>query len=353
MNNRGKPVGEDVAGQPLLLELPGAEPPSGHNGNAKKAGPTTDRSSDRLAPHPYSVLLGTRSSDQFQGLVESIRQSGEAGKLVLYEGQVLWDPDRYRAAQVLGLEVRTKNFDGDDPIAFLCANLLHGLHHDAGTRAVIVADLYPWVDRGRPNKSTLTVDFASPRLLPKTTEQLAALADVGTTRISQAKEICLAGLATYVKSSALTFAEALRRIKVVRLAGLEPSVRCGEISFELAYEQASSARENQNANSANQQLSRKGLIERIEKLEAESSELRQRLSTDFNPEPVESDEMESILPDIGSIDNQWRRMFKSQPTPCPSCEGLVYECAAIDAERERLVQLLTDAGLDPYVSPVE
>ena len=353
MKTSGKPVGEGVAGQPLLLALPGAEPPSAPTVNSHKARSIANKSDDRLEPHPYSTWLGTRALDQFQGLVESMRQSGEVGEIVLYEGKVLWDPDHYRAAQALGLEVRTKNFDGDDPIAFLCANLLHGLHHDAGTRAVIVADLYPWLERGRPNKSTVTVDLPSPHLPPKTTEQLAALADVGTTRISQAKEICLAGLATDVKGQALTFAEALRRIKVVRLAGLEHRVRCGEISFELAYEQASSARENQNASSANKEPSRKCLIERIEKLEAENSELRQRLSPDFNPEPVETDEMESILPGINSIDNQWRRMLKSEPTSCLSCQDLVYECAAMDAERERLVQLLTDAGIDPHVYLVE
>ena len=101
--DHGEPGGKT---QPLLFETHGANSPSGSNGVSKQVRPTADVSSDRLEPHPYSTLLGVRSPDEFRALAESMRQSGDAGEAVLYEGKVLWDPDRYRAAQMLGLKIR-------------------------------------------------------------------------------------------------------------------------------------------------------------------------------------------------------------------------------------------------------
>ena len=348
--DHGEPEGKT---QPLLFETHGATP-SVSNGVSRRALLTADASSDRLEPHPYSTLLGVRSPEEFRALAESMRQSGDAGEAVLYEGKVLWDPDRYRAAHMLGLKIRTKPYRGDDPVALLCSYHCHDLHLDAGTRAVTVVDLYPWADRGRPKKLTVTVDFSPRELEPKTNEQMAALAGVGTTLISQAKEVCMVGLAGAVKGKDISFAEALRRVKLVRAAGFEDQVRSGEVDFDTAYEQAHSTPENQAGDAANKRPSRTQLIQRIEKLETENDELRQRLASSFYSETPEPREMAVTLPDISSSTSYWQRWLESKPTSsCSSCQELASECVAFDEETVRLLQILRDVGLDRWGNPVE
>ena len=61
---------------------------------------------------------------------------------------------------------------------------------------------------------------------------------VGTTRISEAKEICKFGLEHLVLTRELTFGEALKRVKSVRAADLAQSVQAGELTFDAAYARA-------------------------------------------------------------------------------------------------------------------
>ena len=61
---------------------------------------------------------------------------------------------------------------------------------------------------------------------------------VGTTRISEAKQLCAFSLENLVLTRELAFGEALKRIQLVRAADLAESVQAGELTFYAAYERA-------------------------------------------------------------------------------------------------------------------
>ena len=168
--------------------------------------------------------------------------TGTASALVveLLDGTVLWDWDAYVIAREIGFPLRFEQYDGGDPVAHLCLRGLHVRPLSQSHKALIVVSMCGWVSRGRPKreKSTESVDFSDNPTKCRTTVEMAELARVGTTLISQAKVVSALGLTERVLAGALGFADAYRRARVVCGCGLEKSVQSGETSFDRAYQQA-------------------------------------------------------------------------------------------------------------------
>lgn len=191
-----------------------------------------------LGVHRYSSLIGRRSTEQRRQLSATMQTSGGTVEVFLYENQILWDPDRYSIAQQLGLAVQFIEYREDDPIAFNCSRVLHEIHHDKGTRALIVTSIYPWAERGRPGKSSKNEDFTIGGLPPKTTKELASLAGVSESYIEKAKEVCSFGLAHLVIEKRRKFGPVYRQFKDVCQAGLGEELRAGEKDLDTAWLQA-------------------------------------------------------------------------------------------------------------------
>ena len=213
--------------------------------------------------------------------------------------EVLWDYERYEIAQELGLQIRPIPFRGSDPAVRLCLEVLHAPQFNSGIRALIAVVSCEWAARGRPQKLTLGVSF---RGTPWTIQEMATLGRVGTTRISEAKELSKFGLEHLVLTRELTFGEALKRIQLVRAADLAQSVQAGELTFDAAYARAllkakvAGADEDQDAGSKRQaetqnrvetwqeamaDLEREKAVlqERIQELAAENAQIRNDLET--------------------------------------------------------------------------
>ena len=69
-------------------------------------------------------------------------------------------------------------------------------------------------------------------------DEMADMAGVGTTLISQAKVVWSLGLAEDVADGKIGFTEAYRRARVVRDSEWEGEVLNGEMAFDDAYERA-------------------------------------------------------------------------------------------------------------------
>jgi len=71
-----------------------------------------------LQPHPLCKLLPEMPPDDFDQMAEDIR-GGLLEPIWLYEGKILDGWHRYRAAKKVGLEPKTREYRGDDPVAFV------------------------------------------------------------------------------------------------------------------------------------------------------------------------------------------------------------------------------------------
>ncbi len=175
--------------------------------------------------HALGRLLGNRgpaARDRLRAAVRgqlvAERESGAdtVVDVILLEDQVLWDWDRFTIGRDLDLRVRFQEFVGGDPIAFLCAQGLHERQLSQSRKALIVVSMCEWRARGRPQKSTVAVDFPTDTGRLHAIDDMADLAGVGTTLISQAKVVWSLGLAEDVADGKVGFAEAYRRARVVR-----------------------------------------------------------------------------------------------------------------------------------------
>ena len=195
-----------------------------------------------LRQHPLADTVPPRTPAQRRQLIAAMELLKDAGDgsdlpveiLTLGDG-VLWDYERYEIARELGLQIRPIPFRGSDPAVRLCLEVLHAPQFNGGLRALIAVVSCEWAARGRPQKLTLGVSF---RGTPWTIQEMATLGRVGTTRISEAKELSKFGLEHLVLTRELTFGEALKRIQLVRAADLAQSVQAGEWTFDAAYERA-------------------------------------------------------------------------------------------------------------------
>jgi len=92
-------------------------------------------------PHPHAAIFPLMSADERQELVNDMRAHGQREPICLHDGLILDGRNRYAACQALGIEPRTRVYDGpSDNLSLL--NYVLSLnatrrHLTAGQRAAI------------------------------------------------------------------------------------------------------------------------------------------------------------------------------------------------------------------------
>ena len=126
-----------------------------------------------------------------RGQLVADRESGAdtVVDVILLNDQVLWELPRFTIARELDLRMRFQEYVGGGPVAFLCAQGLHERQLNQARKVLIVVSMCEWRARGRPQKTTATVDFPTDTGRPYAIDEMADLAGVGTTLISQAKVV--------------------------------------------------------------------------------------------------------------------------------------------------------------------
>lgn len=246
--------------------------------------PSARSSGAGLDRHPLSRAFGGRTAKDL-GRLRSAMQlraaaDDEAGiptilDITLLDGQVLWDWDVYLIGLQTGMQLEFREFDGADPVAYLCTHGLHPRHLIPCHRALVVVSVCDWAGRGRPKgkKSTQDVDFPKIPAGPKTDAEMSRLAGVGTTLISKAKTLTRFGLSDRVLLGDLRFTHAYRRAQMVRDSPLMDSVLDGAMSFDEAYERAvteSPVRDQQRRKDPSAQAA---LVDKLRELERSHAEL--------------------------------------------------------------------------------
>ena len=186
---------------------------------------------ERLERHPLSVLCEDMPPEEYQKLVESVRQNGVIDyviKTLEHEGEphVLDGFHRYSAAHDAGETdgLIITPYTGNDPVSYVRAKNLRRRHLTLGQRAGIEVALSEWAASGPPPtliQSDSTGAPGSPP--PATVAEMAEEAGVSERTIQQAKVAEEAGLGDAVRAGELSTKAAAQRAKGEQDAPKEPT----------------------------------------------------------------------------------------------------------------------------------
>ncbi|MGH8082758.1 MAG: ParB/RepB/Spo0J family partition protein [Lysobacter sp.] len=143
--------------------------------------------------HPLCLTLPDMAKDAFAALVEDIRRNGQHRDIVLHEGMILDGRHRYRACLECGIEPRTTEFAGDNPVAFVVSENLARRHLTDSQRGLVAATLANLSHGQRPSPADL-------RDSAVTHAQAAELLGVSERMVQKASAVKRNGAARLVES---------------------------------------------------------------------------------------------------------------------------------------------------------
>ena len=92
-----------------------------------------------LRRHPLSEAWGNMPEGQLLELAEDIKHNGQKDAVVMYEGLVLDGWHRCQGCQIAGVDVRTIDYQGTNPIAYVISKNAHRRSQTASQRAAASA----------------------------------------------------------------------------------------------------------------------------------------------------------------------------------------------------------------------
>ncbi|MGO1069603.1 hypothetical protein [Lysobacter sp. CA199] len=156
-----------------------------------------------LSFHPLCLALPDMAAEAFKGLVTDVRRNGQLRDIVLYEGMILDGRHRYRACLECGIEPRTIEFSGADPVAFVISENVARRHLTESQRAMVAASLAN-LSQGNPGKP------AHLPVCPMKQGQAADLLGVSERSVRKAQDVRKSGtpkLVTKVETGQITVSE--------------------------------------------------------------------------------------------------------------------------------------------------
>src|SRR5262245_20559564 len=157
-----------------------------------------------LAFHPLANVFPLLEGEEFAALVADIQASGLCEAVWLYQGQILDGRNRYRACQRLGRDCTTRDYPGNDPLAFVLSMNLRRRHLDESQRAMIGARLATMRQGERTDLVEISTKLSQ--------EQAAELVHVSRETVVAAKKVLQAGapeLTQAVEAGTLTVSAAV------------------------------------------------------------------------------------------------------------------------------------------------
>lgn len=147
MQDKHEPLGDHGAlpgapnGPPAVVAQE-TVPPSAEQSGGQDAGCT-------LKFHPLAELFPMMTGKAFDDFVEDIKINGLLDPIWTYKGVGIDGRNRLRACNKLGMQVRTREWDGDEPklLEFVISLNLHRRHLKDAQRAMIAARLKPALGR--------------------------------------------------------------------------------------------------------------------------------------------------------------------------------------------------------------
>ena len=92
-------------------------------------------------PHPLANIFPLMAADEYVALKNDIRQYGLREAIWILDGQILDGRNRFKACQEVGVTPIFKEYEGDDPTAFVVSFNLKRRHLSESQRAMVAAKL--------------------------------------------------------------------------------------------------------------------------------------------------------------------------------------------------------------------
>ncbi len=134
--------------------------------------------------HPLANIFPLIEGAAFDDLVADIREHGVREPVWLYEDQILDGRNRWRAAEVAGVDCQTRVYAGDEPVQFVLSLNLHRRHLSESQRAMVGAKLANLGHGQRPDRS---IDLST------TQPQAAEMLNVSVPSIKRARDVIAGG----------------------------------------------------------------------------------------------------------------------------------------------------------------
>lgn len=143
--------------------------------------------------HPCAEIFPLMQGAEFEALVSDIKANGLRQPIILYEEKILDGRNRWRACEKAGVEAKTKNWLGGDPLAYVISLNLTRRHLSESQRAMVgarIATLQHGGDRSKSPIGGLTQEQSAEKLNvgKKSVERARAVLDSGTPELIEAVE---------------------------------------------------------------------------------------------------------------------------------------------------------------------
>jgi hypothetical protein len=131
--------------------------------------------------HPIADAFPMLAGDEWERFLEDVKlRKLIDDELWIYKGRILDARNRARAAELLGLEMKVREYTGDDPLGFVLSRNMHRRQMTIGQRALVATKLASFT-QGRPKKSGASAG------LPQ--KAVAASLGIDERRIREAKTV--------------------------------------------------------------------------------------------------------------------------------------------------------------------
>lgn len=99
--------------------------------------------------HEYAKLFPPMSEEEFNELVEDIRQNGQLEPIIVYEDKILDGRNRYNACMKLGIKPKMKDYDGENlsPLNFVISKNIKRRHLTASQKAILALEIKPLLEK--------------------------------------------------------------------------------------------------------------------------------------------------------------------------------------------------------------
>ena len=146
--------------------------------------------------HPVADIFPLMQGEQYDQLVQDIRENGLLEPIWLYEGQIIDGRNRYRACLEAGVEPETRDWNGDGSlIQFVVSLNLHRRHLTSSQRAAAAADALKQLKaeakarQQKGGRTKLRQKIAEASDAGRATQHAAKMFDTNRTYVAKAAKI--------------------------------------------------------------------------------------------------------------------------------------------------------------------
>lgn len=95
--------------------------------------------------HEYAKIFPPMSEEEFNELVEDIRQNGQLEPIIVYEDKILDGRNRYNACMKLGIKPKMVDYNGENltPLNFVISKNIKRRHLTASQKAILALEIKP------------------------------------------------------------------------------------------------------------------------------------------------------------------------------------------------------------------